>query len=203
LREWHGTRGAGRGGAGRSSSDHPLLIATADQPGSSPCLGSLIPPSPPNAPSSPRFDAFVIPDEFVVRYGSPCGPIAWSSEPRGASYRGCAATSPCCCADLYGGTPACAFSNCRGYSGTYYCPAGAGAGTSPQFTIPPTGGGPGVATTTIYVTAYGLCAETSARGRCLWVVLAWVGVLHARACVRACARACQGVVLLLCVCLCT
>ena len=169
--------GTGRGGALRLGSPPPARHC----PHSQEALGSLIPtPAPCNlhaAPPPTRFDAYNVPDEFVVRYGSPCGNQVWDSEPRGFSYLGCAATSPCCCGDLYGGTPACAFQNCR--SGTIFaCPAGAGAGTSPLFAIPPPPVGSGATTTTVYVSAYGLCANTSARGR--------------RRCGVACVRECVG-----------
>jgi hypothetical protein len=93
-------------------------------------------------------------------------PSSRDSDLRGWAFKGCAATAPCCCSDIDGG-PGCAFSDCYGAynSGSIVtCPAGDGAGTSPQFSIPVGSGGAG-ATTTIYVTAYGLCSDTGARAR--------------------------------------
>lgn len=105
-----------------------------------------------------KFDAYTIPDRFVVRAFNPCGVQLFDSQTRGFAWAGCAATPECCC-PLRSGNPACTFSGAAcDYGGSVPCPAGGDSSISPFFTVnaPPGGGLP-----TIYVTAYGFCGNTN------------------------------------------
>ena len=101
------------------------------------------------------YDSYGIPDRYVLRYDSPCGPVAYDTLFTGNAAEGCAASSPCCLASKYPGA------DCTGVAGKY-CPpnpngggpqGGAGGGITPDFIIPPT-------TTKLYATAFGVCGGT-------------------------------------------
>lgn len=85
------------------------------------------------------FDAFLIPDRFVIRQGTLCGPTIYDS---GQAANGCA-SAPCCTAANFPAVPAC---NALGPN----CPAGTGAGSA---NVPVT---PGV----YYIISYGVCTNT-------------------------------------------
>lgn len=93
-----------------------------------------------------RFDAYGIPDRFVVRYESICGPVEIDTGFRGQTSSGCLASSPCCSPSLG--------PSCTGTDGAV-CPDGIGTGVTQDFTIPAS------INTTVYVTGFGVCGGTA------------------------------------------
>jgi hypothetical protein len=93
------------------------------------------------------------PLRYVVRYGSPCGPLLYDTSFTGTVNDGCAASAPCCPTGLAAGCAGTAGAYCPPNGGGGGPPGGPGAGITPNLVIP-------AGATSIYVTAYGVCGGT-------------------------------------------
>ena len=100
------------------------------------------------------YDSFQIPDRFIVRANSACGPLLVDTSFTGEWRYGCLQSAPCC-PDTLGGT-------CGGTGAALYCPpnetaggppGGAGKGTIASLPVP-------AGSTQLYVTAFGVCGGT-------------------------------------------
>ena len=106
----------------------------------------------PGATYAANYDSFSVPDRFVVRYDSPCGPVVYDTSFTGLVSSGCAASAPCCVSGP--GCTGTAGQFCPPNGGGGGPPGGQGAGTIPDQVIP-------VNTTKLYATAFGVCGGTA------------------------------------------
>lgn len=110
------------------------------------------------------YDSKEIPDRYVFRADSPCGPVLYDTGFTGEWGRGCRASAPCCNATKYSnGGPGCLGDD--SVNGPYCPPSfdgispaappgGPGVGETPPIQLPLGGNGK------LYATAYGVCGGT-------------------------------------------